>query len=85
MNAPQTLKQMCSNLHWLGVWALSGDDPFFVHQHLSECAHFLSNLFFRVPEDAHEGTAVNTGAHALIHNLQLSTDKQVLQTAAAVC
>lgn len=61
---------MCSNLHWLCVWALSGDDPLFVHQHLSERAHFLSNLFFCVPEDACEDTTVSMGAHTRIHNLQ---------------
>jgi len=40
-----------SNLHWLCMRALSGDNALLVHQHLSECAHFLSDLLLRVPAD----------------------------------
>lgn len=53
----KTFLQQCSriwsryeNLHWLWVWTLSGDYAFFVHQHLSECAHFLLYFFLCVPE-----------------------------------
>lgn len=47
---------MFGNLHWLCVWAFSCDDALFVHQHLSECAHFLSNLFLCVPVDEDKNT-----------------------------
>lgn len=59
---------ICGDLHWLCVWAFSGDNALFVHQHLSEGAHFLSDLFFCVPEDMKDmkDTTVSEGTQTLM-------------------
>ena len=42
--------QMSFDLHGLWVRSLSGDHPFFVHQHLSKGVHLLLDLLLCVPE-----------------------------------
>ena len=49
---------MCFGLHGLWVRPLSGDHPFFVHQHLSEGVHLLLDLLLCVPGREHRRTVL---------------------------